>query len=151
MFVLLRCDNLLINKHSIRRSYWVVSHTTMELELTVPSDGIYYIHTHLHVSSSGGSYHNPTIRVNGSTKLYLTSYHAHSESKSKHSALLQQLRKGDRVHIYGDGYQHLMGPLYSAFGISRSSSADHFGNISNIVCKQFIVSTLTPIELNQCL
>ena len=86
--------------------------------LTVPSDGIYYIYAHLYVGF-GSSYFNPTIRVNGSNKLYLTSYHAHSEQKTKHGALLQQLRKGDYVDIHGGGYRHLMGPQYSAFGIFK--------------------------------
>ena len=86
--------------------------------LTVPSDGIYYIYTHLYVHAGSG-YLQPTIRVNGNNKLYLSSYHYGGGSKTKHGALLQQLRKGDRVHIYGGGYGHYMGPQQSAFGIFK--------------------------------
>ena len=87
--------------------------------LTVPSDGIYYIYAHLWLDDHSGGSIQPSIRVNGNVKLYLYSHHAHSEEKTKHGALLQQLRKGDRVHIYGGGYRHYMGPQYSAFGIFK--------------------------------
>jgi hypothetical protein len=87
--------------------------------LTVPSDGIYYIYAHLYVTKRSNSYNTPTIRVNGSNKLYLTSYHSHNEDTTKHGALLQRLKKGDLVHIFGGGYQHHMGARYSAFGIFK--------------------------------
>ena len=86
--------------------------------LTVPSDGIYYIYTHLWVGLNSGPI-TPTIRVNGNIKLYLKRYHTGSESESKHGALMQQLRKGDRVHIYGGGRQHYMAPQHTAFGIFK--------------------------------
>ena len=86
--------------------------------LTVPSDGIYYIYAHLYLGSGNG-YIRPTIGVNGSNKLYLESFHRDNRSKTKHGALLQQLRKGDRVHIYGGGSKQYMGSPHSAFGIFK--------------------------------
>ena len=88
--------------------------------LTVPSDGIYYIYTHLYLNDHSGNVIQPSIRVNGNVKLYLRSHHAHSEDKTKHGALLQLLKKGDGVDIYGGGYRHYMEPQYSAFGIFRT-------------------------------
>jgi hypothetical protein len=87
--------------------------------LTVPSDGIYYIYAHLYVTKRSNSYNTPTIRVNGSNKLYMTSYYNSGQEKTKHGALLQQLRKGDLVHIFGGGYRHYMGAQHSAFGIFK--------------------------------
>ena len=86
--------------------------------LTVPSDGVYYIYTNLRVKRSSGHAY-PGIGVNGNVKLYPTSYHAHGEYKSKHGALLQQLREGDRVHIDGRGYQYYMGPKNAVFGMFK--------------------------------
>jgi hypothetical protein len=55
--------------------------------------------------------------VNGNTKLILRSSHSSNKNKSKHGALLQQLRKGDRVAIYGGGHEHNMAAHFSAFGV----------------------------------
>jgi hypothetical protein len=85
--------------------------------LTVPADGVYYIYAHFYLQSRG--YVQPTIRVNGSIKLYLTSYHSDNEDTTKHGALLQRLKKGDLVHIFGGGYRHHMGAPLSAFGIFK--------------------------------
>ena len=86
--------------------------------LTIPSDGVYYIYTHLWLNdNSGGIY--PYIRVNGNRVLRIVSYHYHSEEKTKHAGLLQQLKKGDSVDIYGGGYRHFMGSTYSDFGIYK--------------------------------
>jgi hypothetical protein len=87
--------------------------------LTVPADGIYYIYTHLYLNERSDGYIQPTIRVNGSTKLHLTNYFTSTGHKSNHGALLQELRKGDLVDIYGGGYRHYMGPLHSVFGIFK--------------------------------
>jgi hypothetical protein len=87
--------------------------------LTVPADGIYYIYAHLYLNERSGNYIEPTIRVNGNNKLYLKSYHPYHEITTKHGALLQRLKKGDLVHIFGGGYQHHMGARYSAFGIFK--------------------------------
>ena len=86
--------------------------------LTIPSDGVYYIYTHLYLNDNGGSI-QPYIRVNGNVVLYIRSRHYHSEDKSKHAGLLQQLRKGDSIDIYGGGYRHLMASTYSVFGIFK--------------------------------
>ena len=86
--------------------------------LTVPSDGVYYIYTHLCVKRSSG-YAYPGIGVNGNSKLYLASYHAHGEQRSKHGALLQQLRKGDSVQIYGRGPQYYMEQRHAVFGMFK--------------------------------
>ena len=85
--------------------------------LTVPSDGVYYIYTHVRVKHS--SYTYPAIGVNGNYKLYLASYHAHGEYRSKHGALLQQLRKGDSVQIYGNGRQYYMEQIRAVFGMFK--------------------------------
>ena len=85
--------------------------------LTVPSDGVYYIYVHLSLRSSGHNF--PGIGVNDNTELYLASYHAHGEQKSKHGALLQQLKKGDRVYIDGRGHQYYMEQQHSVFGIFK--------------------------------
>ena len=86
--------------------------------LTIPSDGVYYIYTHLYLYQSG-NYIQPYIRVNGNLVLYIRSYHAHSEEKTKHAGLLQQLKKGDSVDIHGGGYRHHMTSTYSVFGIFK--------------------------------
>ena len=86
--------------------------------LTVPSDGVYYIYTNLRVKRSSG-HAFPGIGVNGDIKLYLGSYHAHGEQRSKHGALLQQLRKGDRVQIYGRGPQYFMDRSHAVFGMFK--------------------------------
>jgi hypothetical protein len=39
--------------------------------------------------------------------------------KTKHGALLQHLREGDSVAVYGGGYRHYMGPQHSAFGVYK--------------------------------
>ena len=85
--------------------------------LIIPSDGVYYIYTHLYLNDNNNI--TPYIRVNGNRVLYIQSYHHHSESKTKHAGLLQQLKKGDSVDIYGGGYQHLMGSTTSVFGIFK--------------------------------
>ncbi|XP_062517784.1 lymphotoxin-alpha-like [Corticium candelabrum] len=87
--------------------------------LTIPSDGVYYIYTQLHLDASSGYHILPYIRVNGNLVLYIVSYHHHSQNKTKHAGLLQQLKKGDSVDIYGGGYQHYMGSTYSVFGIYK--------------------------------
>ena len=87
--------------------------------LTIPSDGVYYIYTHLYLKANSGSYNTPYIRVNGNVVLYITSYHHHSKYKSKHAGLLQQLKKGDSVDIYGGKYQHHMASIDSVFGIFK--------------------------------
>ena len=86
--------------------------------LTIPSDGVYYIYTHLDLQDKN-SYIKPYIRVNGNLVLYIQSYHYHNEAKTKHAGLLQQLNKGDSVDIHGGGYQHYMGYTYSVFGIFK--------------------------------
>ena len=87
--------------------------------LTIPSDGVYYIYTQLHVDANSGNYILPYIRVNGKLVLIITSYHHHGQDKSRHAGLLQQLKKGDSVDIHGGGYQHLMRSTYSVFGIFK--------------------------------
>ena len=87
--------------------------------LTIPSDGVYYIYTHLYVDDYSGDAIQPYIRVNGNLVLYIRSYHHYSETKTKHGGLLQQLKKGDSVDIHGGGYRHLMAPTYSVFGIFK--------------------------------
>ena len=87
--------------------------------LTIPSDGVYYIYTHLYLNDNSGNYIQPYIRVNGNIALYISSYHHHGEGKTKHAGLLQQLKKGDSVDIYGGGFQHFMGSTYSVFGIFK--------------------------------
>ena len=87
--------------------------------LTIPSDGVYYIYTQLWLSAKSGSYIQPYIRVNGNHVLLISSYHFQGRSKSKHSSVLQQLKKGDSVDIYGGGYQHYIGSTYSVFGIFK--------------------------------
>ena len=87
--------------------------------LTIPSDGVYYIYTHLYLHQNSGSYITPYIRVNGKRVLLIQSYHAHSEHKTKHAGLLQQLRKDDSVDIHGGGHQHHMGFAHSDFGIFK--------------------------------
>ena len=87
--------------------------------LTIPSDGVYYIYTHLWLSAKSGSHIYPYIRVNGNRVLYIASYHGHGEEKTKHAGLLQQLKKGDSVDIYGGGYRHYVGSTYSDFGIFK--------------------------------
>ncbi|XP_062505037.1 collagen alpha-1(X) chain-like isoform X1 [Corticium candelabrum] len=86
--------------------------------LTIPSDGVYYIYTHLHLDDNSGSYIQPYIRVNGNLVLYISSYNR-GGYESKHGGLLQQLKKGDSVDIYGGGYRHLMGSTTSVFGIFK--------------------------------
>ena len=85
----------------------------------MPSDGVYYIYTHLYLQGRSVKYMYPYIRVNGNRVLYITSYHYHGESKSKHGGLLLQLKKGDSVDIYGGGSLHYMGSTYSDFGIYK--------------------------------
>ena len=87
--------------------------------LTIPSDGVYYIYTHLFLTAKSGNHLQPYIRVNGNLVLYISRYHYHSESKTKHAGLLQQLKKGDSVDIYGGGYGHYMGSTHSVFGIFK--------------------------------
>ena len=87
--------------------------------LAIPSDGVYYIYTHLYLEGRSGNYISPYIRVNGNRVLSITSYHQHSKYKSKHAGLLQQLKKGDSVDIYGGGYQHYMASTNSVFGIFK--------------------------------
>ena len=87
--------------------------------LTIPSDGVYYIYTQLHLNAKSGSHITPYIRVNGNVVLYIRSYHHHGEVKTKHCGLLQQLKKGDSVDIYGGGYEHYMDSTYSVFGIFK--------------------------------
>ena len=87
--------------------------------LIIPSDGVYYIYTHLYLDDKSGDAILPYIRVNGNHVLYIRSYHHHSEEKTKHAGLLQQLKKGDSVDIYGGGYQHYMGSTHSDFGIFK--------------------------------
>ena len=87
--------------------------------LTIPSDGVYYIYTQLYLDDQSGSYIIPYIRVNKKIVLYIRSYHAHSEEKTKHAGLLQQLKKGDSVDIHGGGYRHYMGFAHSEFGIFK--------------------------------
>ena len=106
-------------------TYWLTSSPSFLLgaitysngALTIPSDGVYYIYTHLHLNGNRGI--SPYIRVNGNLVLYIISYHYHGESKSKHAGLLQQLKKGDSVDIYGGGYQHFMRSTDSVFGIFK--------------------------------
>ena len=86
--------------------------------LTIPSDGVYYIYTHLYLNNNGGAI-QPYIRVNGNVVLYIQSRHYHSEYKSKHGGLLQQLKKGDSVDIHGGGYRHYIYSIYSVFGIFK--------------------------------
>ena len=87
--------------------------------LTIPSDGVYYIYTQLYLHDNSGNHPQLYVRVNGNPVLYITSYYHHSESKSKHAGLLQQLKKGDSVDIYGGGFQHHMGSIHSVFGIFK--------------------------------
>ncbi|XP_062508029.1 pulmonary surfactant-associated protein D-like [Corticium candelabrum] len=87
--------------------------------LTIPSDGVYYIYTHLYLDDQSGSYIQPYIRVNGNRVLRIQSYHAHSEEKTKHAGLLQQLRKADVIDIHGGGSYHYMGSTHSVFGIFK--------------------------------
>ena len=87
--------------------------------LTIPSDGVYYIYTHLYVDANSGNYIQPYIRVNGHLVLRIQSYHRYSEAKTKHAGLLQQLKKGDSVDIYGGRYRHYMGSTHSVFGIFK--------------------------------
>ena len=87
--------------------------------LTIPSDGLYYIYTHLWLSAKSGVHIQPYIRVNANRVLYISSYYHHNEGKTKHAGLLQQLKKGDSVDIYGGGYRHYMGSTYSVFGIYK--------------------------------
>ena len=87
--------------------------------LTIPSDGVYYIYTHLYLKANIGGAIYPYIRVNGNRVLYIASYHGNGEQKTKHAGLLQQLKKGDSVDIYGGGYEHYMGSTHSVFGIFK--------------------------------
>jgi hypothetical protein len=87
--------------------------------LTVPSDGIYYIYAHLYLDQNSNNYITPTIRVNGNIRLFLQSFHSSGRHITKHGALLQHLREGDSVSVYGGGYGHYMGILHSAFGIFK--------------------------------
>ena len=87
--------------------------------LTIPSDGVYYIYTHLYLNANSGYAIYPYIRVNGNRVLYIASYHHHSEQKTKHAGLLQQLKRGDSVEIYGGGHQHYMSSTHSVFGIFK--------------------------------
>ena len=87
--------------------------------LTIPSDGVYYIYTQLYLDANSGSHIQPYIRVNGNDVLVITSYHHHSEEKTKHTGLLQQLKKGDSVDICGGGYRHYMDSHHSIFGIFK--------------------------------
>ena len=87
--------------------------------LTIPSDGVYYIYTHLYLNANSGNHIQPYIRVNGNHVLHIASYHHHSKFKSKHAGLLQQLKKGDSVDIHGVGNLHHMGSHTSVFGIFK--------------------------------
>ncbi|XP_062509088.1 pulmonary surfactant-associated protein D-like [Corticium candelabrum] len=87
--------------------------------LTIPSDGVYYIYTHLYVDAKSGNYIQPYIRVNDNVVLYITSYHGNGRDKTKHAGVLQQLKKGDSVDIYGGGYRHYMASTRSVFGIFK--------------------------------
>ena len=87
--------------------------------LTIPSDGVYYIYAHLYLNDNNGNHTQTYIRVNGNGVLYIGSYHHHSKYKSKHAGLLQQLKKGDSVDIYGGGSLHHMGSTISVFGILK--------------------------------
>ena len=87
--------------------------------LTIPSDGVYYIYTHLWLNDYSGSAIDPYIRVNGNGVLYIRSHHHRSEEKTKHAGVLQQLKKGDSIDIYGGGYRHYMGAPHSVFGIFK--------------------------------
>ena len=86
--------------------------------LTIPSDGVYYIYTHLWLRGSNTI--RPYIRVNSNPVLYISSYHyAGNGDKTKHAGLLQQLKKGDSVDIHGGGHRHHMGSTRSDFGIYK--------------------------------
>ncbi|XP_062505362.1 complement C1q and tumor necrosis factor-related protein 9-like [Corticium candelabrum] len=69
--------------------------------------------------ANSGNYIQPYIRVNGHLVLRIQSYHRYSEAKTKHAGLLQQLKKGDSVDIYGGRYRHYMGSTHSVFGIFK--------------------------------
>ena len=105
--------------HTSSPSFLLGAITYSNGALTIPSDGVYYIYTQLYLNAKNGNYIQPYIRVNGNLVLYITSYHYHDESKSKHAGLLQQLKKGDSVDIYGGGYRHLMRSTRSVFGIFK--------------------------------
>ena len=83
--------------------------------LTIPSDGVYYIYTHLWLHDYSGSSITPYVRVNGNRVLNIRSYHHHTEDKTKHAGLLQLLKKGDSVDIHGGGHQHHMASLLIQF------------------------------------
>jgi hypothetical protein len=68
---------------------------------------------------TSSSYAYASITINGVFKLHIRSYHYHSESKTKHCALLQQLTKDDRIEIYGHGDQHDMDDHDSVFGVFK--------------------------------
>ena len=113
--------------------------------LTVPFNGVYYIYTHLRVKQSSG-YAHPGIGVNGNSKLYLGSYHAHGEGRSKHCALLQQLRKVIVSTLMVEGVSITWTQNKQFLVCLRSSNVDHhFGNICNsiIVFKWFSVSCVS--------
>ena len=87
--------------------------------LTIPSDGVYYIYTHLYLDNNSGSRIRAYIRVNGKLVLLIQSYHTHGEDKSKHAGVLQQLKEGDSVDIHGGRSKYYMGHDHSVFGIFK--------------------------------
>ena len=87
--------------------------------LTIPSDGVYYVYMQIYFDpSSSGSNYVVDIRANGRqiSRAY-SAYTASETRRTKFSGTLWQLRKGDRVDVYGYGRRYFMGSDYSFFGL----------------------------------
>ena len=117
MYYMLLCRGVITYWQTGSPSFLLGAITYNNGALTIPSDGVYYIYTHLWLSAKGGNYMEPYIRVNGNLVLRMKSYDHYSQTR--HGGLLQQLKKGDSVDIYGGGHQHYMGSTRSVFGIFK--------------------------------
>ncbi|XP_062507545.1 uncharacterized protein LOC134183967 [Corticium candelabrum] len=86
--------------------------------LTVPSGGFYYIYIQLYVSKSSGVAY-PYLRANSATRVMYMWYHLSGGNRAKYSGIIQRLRKGDNVDVYGSGEPYYMHYLYSYFGMFK--------------------------------
>ena len=85
--------------------------------LTVPSDGIYYIYVQLRVNKSSGTA-APYFRVNGGRVMWMY-YRLNGGDRTKYSGIIQSLKKGDSVDVYGNGYPYYMEYQNSFFGMFK--------------------------------
>ena len=88
-------------------------------ELTVPSDGIYYIYASLYMSPVSTGYVRLSLAINGTPRISaLDGIHTSNfMDRTKYIGILRQLKRGDRVSVIGTGHRFIQYSEYTTFGV----------------------------------